>query len=297
MIPEEFLRCCEVELSPWAEKSFPLRWIFSSKLLCLFLCHIWFSWIALRESKVFHLRKVISSGLALALFPSDSRWKPQDWEHVVWLGESHSAHFWLGEDGHRCLSRGIAAWNEASLYSQIAFLLSLPSSPTSDIFHPLCASSLNSEHLSQGFGFYLQHWADLSLLWGFSLVPTPVLRNSASPGNDMAKALFLEIQKRQESLWHFSKALPEKRCQSKTVLSCNVRSWKVVKELENPSWGEKGNLRSDNLVMKSRYIKAWMDLVIFEWCVHQSSPEGHMSQVCPFNRERPHCFLRAHTSQ
>lgn len=152
-------------------------------------------------------------------------------EHVVWLGESHSAHSWLGEDGHRCLSRGKAAWNDASLFIHKLHSSSLPSSPKTDIFHPLCASSLNSEHLSQGAGFYLQHWADLSLLWGFSLVPTPVLRNSASPGNDMAKALFLEIQKRQESLWHFSKALPEKGCQSKTVLFCNVRSWNVAKEL------------------------------------------------------------------
>lgn len=166
-----------------------------------------------------------------------------------------------------------------SFYSQIAFLLSPPSSPTSDIFHPLCASSLNSEHLSQGAGFHLQHWAALSLLWRFSLVPTPVLRNSASPGNDMGKALFLQIQKRQESSWLFSKALPEKGCQNKTVLFCHVRSWKVVKGLENPTPREKRNLRSENLLPKSRDIKAWMDLVICEWCVHQASPEVHVTAL------------------
>lgn len=72
---------CDVELCPWVfhwDEYFPVS------LLCLFLCQMWFSWIALRESKIFHLRKIISSGLALALFPSDSRWKPQDLVMFEW---------------------------------------------------------------------------------------------------------------------------------------------------------------------------------------------------------------------
>lgn len=298
MIPEKFLRCCVKwcstlsmsKVSHWGE-CLPVS------LVCLFLCWMWFSWMALRENKVFHLRKVICSGLALALFPSDSRWKPQDSEHVVWFGESHSAHFWLGEDGHRCLSRGKATRNEA-------FFLFTNCIP------PLSPLLPNKRCFSFSLCLQPEFWTPFSRSWlplaalgsfipsvRFSLVPTPVLRNSASPGNDMGKALFLPIQKRQESSWLFSKALPEKGCQNKTVLFCHVRSWKVVKELENPTPRDKGNLRSENLLPKSRDIKAWMDSVICEWCVHQASPEVHMSQACPFSRERPHCFVRAHTSQ
>lgn len=176
-----------------------------------------FSWTALRESKVFHLRKVISSGLALALFPSDSRWKPRDSEHVVWFGESHSAHFWLGEDGHRCLSRGKATRNEASLFIHKLHSSSLPPPPQQVTFFILFvppAWILNT---------FLKELASAcstgQLLWCFSLVLTAVFRNSASPGNDMGKELFLQIQKRQESLWHFKKG-----CQSRTDLLCHVRS-------------------------------------------------------------------------
>lgn len=130
MIPEKFLRCCVKWCSALSmSKVFHWGECFPVSLVCLFLCRMWFSWMALRENEIFHLRKVISSGLALALFPSDSRWKPQDSEHVVWFGESHSAHFWLGEDGHRCLSRGKAAWNEASLFIHKLHSSSLPPPP------------------------------------------------------------------------------------------------------------------------------------------------------------------------
>lgn len=298
MIPEKFLRCC-VKWCSTLSMSKVFHWgeCFPVSLVCLFLCRMWFSWMALRENKVFHLRKVISSGLALALFPSDSRWKPQDSEHVVWFGESHSAHFWLGEDGLRCLSRDQAAWNEASLFIHKLHSSSLPPPPQQATFFILFvppAWILNT---------FLKELAStcstgqLYPFCGFSLVPTPVLRNSASPGNDIGKALFLQIQKRQESSWLFSKALPEKGCQNKTVLFCHVRSWKVVKGLENPTPREKCNLRSENLLPKSRDIKAWMDSVICDCYVHQASPEVHTSQACPFSRERPHCFVHAHTSQ
>lgn len=175
-----------------------------------------FSCIALRESKVFHLKKVISSKLALALL---RLWTITD--ATLWLGAccvgwiESQCTFLAGRRWSQMLfqRQSYIEWG-LSLYSEIAFLLSLPSSPAGNIFHRLHASSLNSEHFSQGIGFHLQHWAAFLLLWChcFSLVPTPALRISASPGNDMGKALFLWIQKRQKSLWLYWKALPEKAC-------------------------------------------------------------------------------------
>lgn len=199
--------------------------------MCLFLCQMWFSWIALRESKVFHLGKVISSGLPLALFPSDSRWNSGLGACVVW--RESQCTFLAGRRWPQMLiqRQSHMEWG-LSLYSQIAFLLSSPP-PKQVTFFILFvppAWILNT---------FLKEWlllaalGTLLLLWGFSLVPTPVLRNSASPGHDMAKALFLQIQKRQESLWHFVK--PSLRRDARARLFCNVRNWKVAKELQDPT--------------------------------------------------------------
>lgn len=205
---------------------------FPLSFLCVFLYQIVFSCLALRESKVFYLRKVISSQLALALLRlwtvTDANLMTRSMLCRLHRVTVHISGWEMVTDAFpEAKLHGI----EDSVFIHKLHSSSLPPPLQQVMFFILFASPTWILNTSQGAGFQFQCWAAFLLLWChcFRLFPTPALRYLASHGSDTGKALFLQVQKGYQSLSCFNKALSEGAGWSKSVQLCHLRSWEVVR--------------------------------------------------------------------
>lgn len=94
-----------------------------------------------------------------------------------------------------------------------------PSSQTSDIFHPICTSSLNSEHLSQGMAPTSSN-GHFTPSVGLQFGSYPSAQKFCFSWPWYGKGTIPSNPEKAGILVTFCKALPEKGCQSKTVLQC-----------------------------------------------------------------------------
>lgn len=232
-----------------------------------------FSCIALKEIKIFHLRKVTSSKLALTLLRLWRRAGANLLTQSMLCGLDRVTVHSSGWD-----KMVTDAFPEAKLHATgLLFLLTnsfpLPVHPQQVTFFVLfmppagilstflreLASTCNAGQVSHSCDSIASVW---SLPQHSEILLFLVVR--------WERHYSFKSRKRRNPCDISVK--PSLRKRAKARLSSSGIS--EPEKLVNPIWGEKGMLRPENLVTKTSDRKAWMRLVVCVQSVHQTFPEA-----------------------